>query len=76
MTSPELLRAWGINVRSLRQARGWTLDRLASEVGVTPPTVCRWERGQVCPRDDHKQRVAEVLEADVRLLFPLVRRSA
>lgn len=76
MTNGELLRAWGLNIRSARQGRSWSLDKLADEVGVTAPTVSRWETGLVCPRDDHKQKVAEALEIDVRLLFPLVRRTA
>jgi transcriptional regulator with XRE-family HTH domain len=72
----ELLRAWGINVKSLRQARGLSQKQLAEKVRVSVPTVCRWEKGNASPRDSHKVRVADALGADVRTLFPLLRHSA
>lgn len=69
----EYPRLWGQNIRAIRKARGMTQEQLARSVGVTTPTVSRWESGQVVPRDDHKIAVAQSLETDVRMLFPLVR---
>ena len=29
---------------SIRTSRGWTQERLAEELGISPRTVARWER--------------------------------
>ncbi len=36
-------------LKSLRQGRGWTLDRLASASGISRATLSRLENGQVSP---------------------------
>lgn len=69
----EVFRAWGVNMRSLMALSGLTQGELARKVGVTPATVCRWLKGDMGPRDDHKVAIAEALHSDVRAVFPLVR---
>lgn len=51
-------------VRELRRRLGLTQEKLAAELGVTFPTVNRWENGRVRPSPLALQR----LEALVRSL--------
>lgn len=71
----ELHRLWGQNILRGRKALKMSQFDLAVAVGVTPPSVCRWEAGAAAPRDRHKIQLATVLHQDVRQLFPLVRVS-
>lgn len=50
----------GARLRSLRQARGWTLDDLASQAGMSTSTLSRLEAGK--------------RQASLELLLPLTRR--
>lgn len=72
----EWLEQWGRNVRLSRKARGISQKALADLVGVTKPTVSRWEAGLIIPSDAHKVAIATHLNTDVRILFPLVRGVA
>ncbi len=36
-------------VRKIRQARGWSQERLAHEIGISFTTVSNWERGKRIP---------------------------
>lgn len=47
-------------VAALRKARGWSQARFAEELGVTQPTVSRWERGIDEPEDIHIDRMASL----------------
>lgn len=49
----------GVRLRALRQARGWTLDELASRAGMSPSTLSRLESGK--------------RQASLELLLPLTR---
>ena len=71
--SNELLRLWGANIRTIRSARGLSMEDFARQVGVSTATVSRWETGRMAPRDENKVEIAAILDADVRMLFPLVR---
>lgn len=79
--SDELLRQWGINVRTFRQvhdrreaiAEGDGMRSMAEYLEVSAATVSRWETGKMAPTDDHKVEIADYLGVDVRSLFPLVR---
>lgn len=72
----ELKRLWGSNVQAVREARGWSRAEFAERLGVTVPTVWKWEKGRLAPRDDHKVAIATALNASVRTLFPLVAATA
>lgn len=39
--------------RSIRKASGASLRDVATELGVSPMTVLRWEQGQGEPRTEH-----------------------
>ncbi len=41
---------------AVRTARGWTLDRMAREIGVKRNTVWRWENGRM-PRPEDWKRI-------------------
>ena len=71
--SDELLRTWGANIRSLRQQRGMSVLEFSKELDVSVATISRWEAGKMAPRDNHKLDIAYALNADVRMIFPLVR---
>ncbi len=38
-------RAVGLKVRQFRQAKGWTQENLAKELGITYQQVCKYESG-------------------------------
>lgn len=54
------LKQVGVRLRAFRQARGWTLDDLASQAGMSPSTLSRLESGK--------------RQASLELLLPLTRR--
>jgi len=36
-------------IREIRERTGLTQEKLAAKLGVTFPTINRWENGHVCP---------------------------
>lgn len=51
----------GSRIKRLRNARGFTMRGLAEKVGVSKPTLWKWEGDQVRPRHETMQRLAEEL---------------
>ncbi len=47
-------------LRQLRQARGWSQQDVAEQVGVKPKQVQAWERGDYLPRPVTWQRLADL----------------
>jgi len=47
--------------KALRQAAGLTQEEVGAAVGVSGPTVSRWETGHRSPRGDALDSYAEVL---------------
>ncbi len=78
-----MLRLWAQNIRLHRLAKDRRDTRpetqgmrsMAEALEVSVATVSRWETGKAVPTDTHKVEIAEYLEADVRLLFPLIRTA-
>ena len=68
----EMHRIWGRNIKALREARGLSRYDLAEMVGVTMPTVWKWEHGQMGVRDSHKLLVSKALGTEMFVLFPMV----
>jgi transcriptional regulator with XRE-family HTH domain/predicted ATPase len=59
-------------IRTARQARGMTQERLAEAIGVDLKTVQRWERGAITtPHPDSLRRLSSVLGIDEADLFRL-----
>ncbi len=52
-------------LRQLRQARGWTPENLAEQVGVGRKQVYAWERGEQLPRPATWQRLADLFGVGV-----------
>lgn len=66
-------RIWGSNIKAHREGQGMSRMAFANLCGVTEQTVSRWESGKLGVTDIHKIKIAEVLDVDVRALFPLER---
>jgi transcriptional regulator with XRE-family HTH domain len=67
-----LLSLWGKNIAHQRESLKLSREQLAELVGVRRPTVSRWEAGLIEPTRDRKNKIAEVLHADVSVMFPMV----
>jgi transcriptional regulator with XRE-family HTH domain len=55
----------GLAVRTLREARGWSLGELAQNARVTQPVVARFEAGGTVPTLPVLERLAHALDADL-----------
>ena len=55
----------GARLQRLRKGRGLTQAALAGRVGVSTPALCRWEKGQVRPRDSNMSALASALDVPV-----------
>jgi transcriptional regulator with XRE-family HTH domain len=58
----------GARIRTLRQRRGWTLEKLAVELDLTNGYVSMLERGRRRPSVKTLQRLAEVFDVPVASL--------
>ena len=60
----------GSRIKRLRNARGHTMRGLAEKVGVSKPTLWKWEGDQMRPRHDTMHRLAEVLDvSELELVY-------
>ncbi len=60
----------GSRIKRLRNARGFTMRGLAENVGVSKPTLWKWEGDQVRPRHETMQRLAEELDvSELELVY-------
>lgn len=59
----------GERVRSLRQARNWTLEQAAQRAGLARSTLSKIENEQMSPTYDAVQKLARGLGIDVPQLF-------
>lgn len=79
----------GSTIRRMREARGWTQERLAKELGVGARTVGGWERGEAVPKNrmgmlyelfgqNGSDGTVDPLRAasDIALLSELLRRAS
>lgn len=57
----DVSRGFGERLKTLRKAKGLTQLELAGVLGVTPVTVCRWERGDMHPNTSRVERAADAL---------------
>ena len=55
----------GVQVRALREQRGWSQQELARRAGTSQPAIARLEAGGVDPRLATLQRLGRVLDADL-----------
>lgn len=59
----------GIRVRELRKARGWTLEKAATQAGLARSTLSKIENGQMSPTYDALKKLALGLAISVPQLF-------
>lgn len=57
------------NIKSLRKKKGYTQEELAARINVVRQTVSKWEKGFSVPDAEALQRLADVLEVDVKELL-------
>lgn len=50
-------------VRCIREAMGWTQEKLAQEIGVSFSTVNAWERGRRSPQPFLLRKLLELADA-------------
>ncbi|MBE1285604.1 MAG: helix-turn-helix domain-containing protein [Rhodobacteraceae bacterium] len=65
MSGEESKGGIAMNVRQMRESRGWSQEDLAAAAGLSARTVQRIERGQV-PRGDSLQSLAAAFETSVK----------
>lgn len=65
----DLHEGWGEKVREEREAAGLTQKALADLSGVHPTTILRIERGELCPNDELKWKIAAALGVRMDLLW-------
>lgn len=66
----DLARLFGMKMRTIRQNRGISQDKLALLADIDRSYVGRIERGEVNITLEKAYQLAEVLECDVRDLLP------
>lgn len=59
----------GNRIRQLRADLGLTQRELASMVGVLPSAIANYESGERIPRDEIKQRIADIGDRSVEEIF-------
>ena len=74
-TTAALAAAIGARVRSERQARRWTLDRLATETGVSRRMLVNVEQGAVNPSVGTLLRLGDALGVGLPALVEQARRT-
>ncbi|MFF6772732.1 helix-turn-helix domain-containing protein [Streptomyces sp. NPDC012637] len=60
----------GSRVRAVRRAKDLHQKELAEKVGVSAPTVARWESGQDFPKGEKLPAIAAALGQSLEVLFP------
>jgi transcriptional regulator with XRE-family HTH domain len=65
MTQETLEQLVSVRLRSLRKARGWSLDELASRTNISPSTLSRLETGQRRMAIDQLVTLARALDTTV-----------
>ena len=59
----------GDNIKMLRKSKGFTQEELAIRLNVVRQTVSKWEKGFSVPDAETLQKLADVLEADIKQLL-------
>jgi ribosome-binding protein aMBF1 (putative translation factor) len=65
----EFLRAFGVHLRSLRTAKGWSQEMLAYNADLSLSQIGRIERGEINPTISTVRVLAETLKVPVAEMF-------
>lgn len=60
---------FGRRIRRARRAKEWSLEHLASKLGVTKVSVWGWEAGRTRPRSHLLEPLSEALEVPLETLL-------
>ena len=55
----------GENIKKNRLDRGWTLQKLASRMGVTPQAICKWEQDKASPLIYNVWDLADIFDCTI-----------
>lgn len=64
---------FGLRLYSLRDERGWTLERAASKIGCAPCSLCIWESGKQAPQLRHIANICKAYNASADWLLGVTR---
>ena len=59
----------GENIKTLRKNKGLTQEELAIRLKVVRQTVSKWEKGYSVPDAETFQKIADILEVDIKHLL-------
>ncbi|MCI6738816.1 MAG: helix-turn-helix domain-containing protein [Intestinibacter sp.] len=59
----------GENIKTLRKNKGLTQEELAIRLKVVRQTVSKWEKGYSVPDAETLQKIADILEVDIKQLL-------
>lgn len=58
----------GKRIRELRQREGWDQKELAKRVGVSRPTISKWERDESEPKLSQADKLADIFKVTLQSL--------
>lgn len=61
----------GDKIKTFRKRKGFTQEELAIRLNIVRQTVSKWEKGISVPDAENLQKLADVLEVDVKQLLEL-----
>lgn len=64
-----LKKKFGLRVKELRKALKMTQDQLAEKMNMDTPNLCRIENGTHFPQTKNLEKLAQILNVQVRELF-------
>ena len=56
-------------IRQLREEKGMSQRDLATEVGVSQPTVCDWENSKIVPELPKAVRLADLFNVSLDVIY-------
>ena len=59
----------GDNIRKIRELKGYSQEYMAMELGISQPSYARIENGMTVPKIDRLQRIANILNVELSVLF-------
>lgn len=63
-------RLYNWNMRSRRELKGWRQQDLGAMIGCSGGTIGQLENLRLFPQSERAQKIAEILECPVEILFP------
>ena len=60
---------FSVRLKELRVEKGLTQRDIAYEVGLTPNSICEWEKGRSEPSSDALKKLAKIFECSIDFLL-------